>query len=128
MKDNIYTAIITHGNLSGCLKRVTEKLIVPVTEVAYFSNKELTLEEIESEIESERTRLKPAKTAFFIDLVGGSCWLLANKIKRNDPDILVIGGVNVPMLISYHMNLEKLNWEQLIDKVIEDGKKGIVAR
>lgn len=128
MKQNYYTAIITHGNLAGCLKRVTEKLIVPSTEVAYYSNKDLSLDEIEKEIQNVRAESKPEKSVFFVDLVGGSCWLLANRIKRNATDMVVIGGVNVPMLISYHMNIDTLNWNQLIEKIVEDGKKGILAR
>jgi len=128
MKNKYFTAIITHGDLAGCLKRVTEKLITPATKVFYYSNKESSLEDIEKEIQSLRTELKSEKSIFFVDLVGGSCWLLANRIKKNSPDINVIGGVNIPMLVSYHMNLESLEWDRLLEKITEDGKKGILAR
>jgi mannose/fructose-specific phosphotransferase system component IIA len=53
---------------------------------------------------------------------------LANRIKRNSKDIAVIGGVNLPMLVSYHINYNRLHWNDLLDKVVLDSNKGIVKR
>jgi len=129
MSKRIYfTAIITHGDLSKSLDQVTNHLIVSSTKIYNFSNKKLTLEQIENEIAKERERLQPEKSVLFVDLVGGSCWILANRIKQNSPDIAVIGGVNMPMLISYHLNYNRLGWNELLDKIVSDANKGIVKR
>jgi mannose/fructose-specific phosphotransferase system component IIA len=127
-KKNYFTAIITHGDLAKCMEDVSKHLIVSSTKIFYYSNKKLTLEEIENEIAKEREHYQPEKTVFFVDLVGGSCWILANRIKQNSPDIAVIGGVNMPMLVSYHLNYNRLAWNALLDKIISDAKKGIVKR
>jgi mannose/fructose-specific phosphotransferase system component IIA len=128
MSKNYFTAIITHGDLAESLQQVTKQLIVSATKVFYYSNKKLSLEEIEKEIEKKREGLKPEKTVFFVDLVGGSCWILANRIKKNSSDIAVLGGVNLPMLISYHLNYNRLKWNELMEKIVSDGNKGIVKR
>lgn len=128
MNNNYFSAIITHGNLAGCLKRVTNHLIVPSTQFFFYSNKHLTLEEIEHKIEDKRKKIKPEKTIFFIDLVGGSCWLLANRIKKASTDIAVIGGVNVPMLVSYQIHYNQMGWNDLLGKIVDDAKKGIITR
>ena len=46
-------------------------------------------------------------------------------IAKAHPEIITIGGVNLPMVISLIINHEKLEIEQLTDKIIEDSKKGI---
>ena len=65
MSRNYYTAIITHGDLAKSFEQATKNLIVSATKVFYYSNKKLSLEEIEKEIEEERARLKPVKSVFF---------------------------------------------------------------
>jgi len=127
-KKNYFTAIITHGDLAKSMEDVTKHLIVSSTKIFYYSNKKLTLEQIEGEIAEERERLQPEKSVLFVDLVGGSCWILANRIKHNSPDIVVIGGVNMPMLVSYHLNYNRLEWNTLLDKIVSDANKGIVKR
>lgn len=128
MSKNYYTAIITHGDLAKSMEQITKHLIVSATEVFYYSNKELTLEDIEKEIEIDRERIQPEKSVFFVDFVGGSCWILANRIKKNSSDIAILGGVNMPMLVSYHLNYNRLEWNTLLDKIVSDGNKGIVKR
>lgn len=128
MSKNYYTAIITHGDLARSMEQITKHLIVSATQVFYYSNQKYTLDEIEKEIDIEIKRIQPEKSVFFVDLVGGSCWILANRIKKNSDDIAVLGGVNMPMLVSYHLNYNRLEWHALLDKIISDGNKGIVKR
>lgn len=128
MSKNYFTAIITHGDLAENLEQVTKQLIVPATDIYYYSNKEHAIEEIEQQIEKKRNRIQPEKSIFFVDLVGGSCWILANRIKKNSKETAVLGGVNMPMLISYHINYNRLEWNALLEKIVSDGKKGIIKR
>lgn len=86
------------------------------------------LEEIEEAITRQIETEKPEKVAIFVDLVGGSCWISANRIKHGNKDIAVIGGVNVPMLVSYFINYERLQWQDLLNKITEDARKGILCR
>ena len=60
-----------------------------------------------------------------MDLIGGSCWSLANMIAREHPEIKIIGGVNLPMVISLIINHKKFEIDRLTEKIIEDSKKGI---
>ncbi len=63
-KKNYFTAIITHGDLAKSMEQITKHLIVSSTQIHYYSNKKLSMEEIEKEIEKEREHLKPEKTIF----------------------------------------------------------------
>ena len=128
MSKNYLSFIITHGSLACCIRDVAEKLIVPATELLCYSNTEWTLEKIESDIQSLIEERKPDKILIFTDLVGGSCWVSANRVKKTDQNIAVIGGVNVPMLVSYFINYERLDWTELLEKISADAIKGVVVR
>ncbi len=128
MSRNYLTLIITHGNLARCLRDITEKLVAKTVKTLIYSNQQYALEEIEKEINDTIEAEKPDKTVIFTDLAGGSCWITANKIKRNNPDIVVVGGVNIPMLVSFNVNAEQLEWDDLMDKMIKDAEKGIMLR
>ncbi len=120
--------VITHGELACSLAQVSEKLTVPPIPLQCYSNKTRTSEDIVFEIQKRIEDEKPEKTIIFVDLIGGSCWIMGNRIKRDNPDISVIAGVNVPMLISFYINFSRMNWSDLLQKIVEDAKKGIVIR
>lgn len=128
MSKRYLSFVVTHGSLACCIRDVAEKLIVPATELHCYSNRDWALEKIESDIRALIEKHNPDKVLIFTDLVGGSCWVLANRIKKADQNIAIIGGVNVPMLISYFVNFERLEWPDLLDKVSADAIKGVVVR
>ncbi|HID39956.1 MAG TPA: hypothetical protein EYP36_10650, partial [Calditrichaeota bacterium] len=97
-------------------------------EVKSYSNLELSLEEIEKQIREDIEKQKPEKIIIFVDLAGGSsCWFLAHRLKKGNEDVTVVAGVNVPLIVSYQMYIERLEWKDLIEKIVEDGKKGIIT-
>ncbi|HHJ53489.1 MAG TPA: hypothetical protein ENJ89_09870 [Caldithrix abyssi] len=128
MNQKALTCLITHGSLACCLKNVAEKLITPATDIYCFSNQEIALDEIQHAVEDLIAEQKPEKLILFVDLKGGSCWLLANRIKKQFGRVWIVAGVNVPMLVSYHMNYDRLPWPELIEKIVADGKKGIAEQ
>lgn len=128
MSKNYLSFVITHGALACSFKDVVEKLIIPATSLICYSNKKWTLEKIEIDIQTLIDEQKPDKVVIFTDLMGGSCWISANRIKKTDQNITVIGGVNVPMLVSYFINYERLEWPELIEKISADAIKGVVVR
>ena len=46
-------------------------------------------------------------------------------ILKEHPEIIIIGGVNLPMILSLIINYGNLPAERLVNKIIEDSKKGI---
>ena len=125
---NYLSCIITHGSLASSLKAVAGKLVSIPTELFCYSNQESSLDVIEESIHTLIAEKKPDKILLFVDLMGGSCWISANRIKRQDENITVISGVSVPMLISYFINYERLQWNELIEKIKADALKGVVVK
>ncbi|NOX87399.1 MAG: hypothetical protein GXO77_00095 [Calditrichaeota bacterium] len=128
MKCKFLTFLITHGNLASSLANVSEKLIMPTTKLYCYSNQRWSSEEIEKDIIQKIKEEQAEKVIIFVDLVGGSCWIIGNRIKHINPESAVIGGVNVPMLVSFFVNCNRLDWNELLEKIITDAQKGIVLR
>jgi mannose/fructose/sorbose-specific phosphotransferase system IIA component len=128
MKNDIpQVFIVAHGDLASVLLETVETIAGKQDNVNAFSNKEDSLpvlaEKIKQKIEESQTK----NIIIFIDLVGGSCWNLANMIRKQYKDAAVIGGVNVPMLISCFMNISEMPFTELVKKVTKDGNRGIYS-
>lgn len=117
--------ILSHEELASSLKNTVDKITGPQHNIFPYSNKIDSLPIILEKVEEQIKQLNSEMIFVFVDLVGGSCWSLANMIFRNHPEVIVIGGVNLPMIISLIINYESLSAEKLIDKILEDSKKGI---
>ena len=123
---NSFTAfILAHEDLAFALKNTVEKITGSQQNIFPYSNKIESLPIIVEKINNQIAELNSEIIFVFVDLVGGSCWSLANMVHKKYPDIIVIGGVNLPMLLSLIVNYENLDSKELIDKIIEDSKKGI---
>ncbi len=128
MSETIFTAIVTHGELACALSNVAQNLTGADLPLHCYSTKILTSEEIIERLEKEIQNVQPTKVLLFVDLIGGGCWIIANKIKKNNENIKVIAGVNVPMIISFLINYRRLSWSELLEKITADAQKGIVVR
>ena len=119
--------IIAHGDLARVLLQTTEKIVGKQSNVNTFSNKTDSLPVLAEKIKQRLDKINTVNVIFFIDLMGGSCWTLANLIRKQYKDIVIITGVNVPMLISYFTNLQQMSFTDLVNKVIKDGNRGIYS-
>jgi len=120
--------IISHGDLAFELKKVSEKLTATSIELFPFSNSKLSLEEIENLIIEKIDESNADYSYIFVDLMGGSCWIAANRVKRQRPDSVILSGVNLALLLSFQINQPKMAIDDLIVKITEDAKKGIASR
>ena len=50
------------------------------------------------------------------------------RVKKNNSDAVIITGINIPVLVSFVNNYERMPWNELLDKIISDGKKGILIK
>ncbi len=117
--------IITHDDLAEVLLRTTGHFAETGNNIRCFSNQK---EEIEAIVQHSVSFIREcaADTVFiFTDLVGGSCWQAGLRIRREIPGAVVIGGVNLPMLISFVAYRSKMESNALKNKIIEDAQKAI---
>lgn len=124
MKD-YFCLIISHGDLASELYNVTQKLLPIDIPVHLYSNKKESIENIVDDADKKIKESNPEKILIFVDLVGGSCWHAAMGLKRIHDNVAIIGGVNIPVLVSFATNMEHLSWSGLLDKLQADAVKAI---
>ena len=118
--------ILAHENCSSALKKTLEKITGKQNDIYPYSNKTDTLPCLCKDIKGKILSLKKDNYIIFVDLKGGSCWTLANMLKKDLPELDIVSGVNIPMLVSYAVNRNKYSRTELIKKIKEDGCRGIV--
>jgi mannose/fructose-specific phosphotransferase system component IIA len=111
--------------MATCLQQAVEKILGKQENLFPYTNLEDSLAVLLKKINENIVNTEPQHIVCFVDLAGGSCWNLANMVQKQHSHVVVIAGVNMPMLISYFSNLNQLSFNELIEKTINDGRRGI---
>src|SRR4030066_1463302 len=118
--------ILTHGEFGAGLKNALEGMMGKQKGLVVLTNSGLSKEKLKESLDAAIGHKEFGEGVFiFVDMPGSSCWLTAKSIKENNKKIAIITGVNMPMLVTFFSNRDRLSFEKLIDKVKETGQKGI---
>ena len=126
MKNTIATFIFTHEQVAICFKKALEKILGRQDHLYPYTNLVDALPVLVQKINADINNLHPDYIVCFVDLAGGSCWNLAKMLNKEQKNVTIISGVNMPMLISFFTNLNEMPFEELIKKVLIDGNRGIL--
>jgi len=127
MNSTPLTFIVAHEDLARSLFAAVECILGKQQNVYTFTNKIDSLPVLTAKMVTLIEKQPELQVVCFTDLMGGSCWTLANMIHQKYPGMAVISGVNLPMLISYFNNCTDLPPVQLVEKTTNDGGRGIIA-
>ena len=119
--------ILSHGSLGNCLKNTVEQMMGKQPGMVVISNRGKDVESLLSKLEGLFSKRKSKEVFLFVDLYGGSCWQVAKRFGSKRGDVVLITGVNLPMLVQFFSKRDKLNKFELLEKVVESGKGGIVT-
>ncbi len=98
MSELAYGIVVAHGALAAALVGEAERISGELGVLAAVSNSECGPEDIERRV-TEATGQGPA--VIFVDMPCGSCFFAAMRTARNRPDVRVVTGVNLPMLLDF---------------------------
>ncbi len=88
-----------------------------------LSNRERSPEDLAALIAGH---LEGGPAVLFTDLQSGSCGFAARRLTRERPDLAVVCGVNLPMLVDFVMNRE-MEAGDLVARLVDKGRGAIVA-
>ena len=125
MKTEILTFIISHGDIAESLIQGVHNILGAQEDVYTFSNQDDSLPVLADKIQTVINDNGNKYIVCFSDLKGGSCWTLANMIQKNNKNMTIMSGVNLPMLITYFNNKSSMDIADLMDKTANDGCRGI---
>lgn len=115
--------LLAHGSMAegvvDAVRQITgiEDALVPL------SNRGLSAAGLADEV---RKRVGPGITVLFTDLQSGSCSFAAQRLARDLPDIIIITGVNLPMLLDFVMN-RTLPPDELVPRLLEKGRAALAC-
>ena len=93
--------ILTHGDLGQALLNTTEKIIGPLEGIKVISNELTSLKDLVTNLDSVVRNWEDNEILIMADFFGVSCWHAAQVIKRNRPNIALLSGVNLPMMLAF---------------------------
>lgn len=118
--------LLTHGEFGAGIKNALEGMLGEQKGLVVLSNSGLSKEKLIESLQNAIGNDEFKEGVFvFVDMPGSSCWLTAKSLRENNQKIAIITGVNLPMLVTFFGNRNRLSFEKLIDKVKETGQKGI---
>ena len=121
----ILALLVTHGNLASGLKDAVEQMLGEQEGFLTLSNSGLAGKDLIEKINRILEEQKHPSTVLFTDIYGGSCWRSSRFVASQNPKVALVTGVNLPMLLTFFTNRNKLDFDQLLAKVVQMGEEGI---
>jgi len=121
----ILALLVTHGNLASGLKDAVEQMLGQQEGFLTLSNSGLAGKDLVDRISQILEKQNHPSTILFTDIYGGSCWRSSRFVASQNSKVALITGVNLPMLLTFFTNRHKLEFDQLLTKVVQTGEEGI---
>ncbi|WEV43251.1 PTS sugar transporter subunit IIA [Lactobacillus sp. ESL0684] len=117
--------ICTHGNSAKELLQSAEMICGTQKDcqTVKFEMGE-SLDQLQNDLKAKLDSLQ-GPVLCLTDLKGGTPFNTLVKLIKDYPDMEIVTGVNIPMLLQLFINREQMPLEKLLDSVIEAGQTGI---
>ncbi len=117
--------IIGHGDFAQAMLSTAERIVGKQELIETISNTGLSCESLDNKVKESIDRNKNYETIVFVDLPGGSCTISCFNLLKDNKNIKVICGVNLPMLLEFIMLRDKYSADRLIAVLIKKGQDNI---
>ncbi|MEQ1834465.1 MAG: hypothetical protein ABL977_15575 [Candidatus Eisenbacteria bacterium] len=116
--------IVTHADLSQALVRAAEKVVGAIDDVVLLSNEGLSRADLEAAIET-RVQDWAHGGLLLTDFWGGSCHTCGASAARRHGELVIVTGINLPLLLDYLHNRDKLGVGELAERLQQKGRDSI---
>ncbi len=124
MSATVPALLVMHADLSAALLRAAAKVYGPVEGLETLSNEGLSKDALEEEIE-RRVSAWPDGGLVFTDFFGGSCHLCGARAAHEHRDVVVVSGLNLPILLDYLHNRDDYPVRDLAERLRQKGQESI---
>lgn len=116
--------LVMHADLAAALLHAAGKVYGDIEGVHVLSNEGLDKQQIEARIAVEVAGWREGGL-LLTDFWGGSCHTCALSAARGNGRILLLTGVNLPMLLDYLHNRDRFGVEELAERMLQRGRDNI---
>lgn len=119
--------LVMHSELASALIKAAAAVYGPVEDVPVLSNSGLSREALEARIVEEVAGWAHGGLVL-TDFWGGSCHTCGLKATRGRGEVLLLTGVNLPLLLDYLHNRDKYPPAELAERLQLKGRESIRAQ
>ena len=116
--------LVMHADLASALLRAAEKVYGAIQGVRVLSNEGLSREALEEVIERE-VEGWTSGGLMLTDFWGGSCHTCGMAATRRHGEVIIVTGVNLPVLLDYLHNRDRFEPAELADRLQKKGQDSI---
>ena len=116
--------LVMHSDLADALLRAAAKVYGPVDGVDVLSNEGLSRDDLEQAI-ARRFQDWQEGGLVLTDFWGGSCHICGVAAARGHGDVVVVTGINLPVLLDYLHNRGEYGPLALADRLMRKGRDSI---
>ena len=116
--------IVTHADLAQALVHAAERVVGPVEDVTLLSNEGLSRRDLEDAIES-RVEGWAHGGLLLTDFWGGSCHTCGASAVRRHGEVVIVTGINLPLLLDYLHNRDRYPAGELAERLQQKGRDSI---
>lgn len=117
--------IVTHGRLAEELVETAKRVYGDFSGCHAVTNEGKSPPALHEEINSIVRSLEGERCVVFVDFLGGSCCHACTRLKIERPDVPVVAGVNLPMLLAFLNKRDTVPFEHLPGEIIDRGLDSI---
>jgi PTS system mannose-specific IIA component len=118
--------IVSHGSFGNELLKSSEMIIGKIQNVECISfNVGDKYIDLCKKVEESINRVGNNDLIVFTDMYGGSTFNAVDKLMKNN-NFYHISGVNLPLFMDIAINKDSYSMDEMIEKIIKNGKKSIV--
>lgn len=118
--------LITHGDLGRSLLDGARRIYAVDAPIEIVSNDDFGLEALAAHLDAWLTRDDDA-ALMMVDVGGGSCGVAARLAAADRPRTWVMGGANLPMVLTYLSHHGQLAPEDLVAKLLDRAHNAIAV-
>jgi mannose/fructose-specific phosphotransferase system component IIA len=122
--ESVPALLVMHADLATALLHAAEAVYGPIDGVQVLSNEGLSRAQIEARIAEDVVNWTKGGLVL-TDFWGGSCHTCALAAARGNGSIVLMTGVNLPMLLDYLHNREHFDVEALAERMLQRGRDNI---
>ncbi|MCX6843290.1 MAG: hypothetical protein NTX53_13520 [candidate division WOR-3 bacterium] len=121
----VYAIVIGQGDLPRSLLESARAIVPDIEGVVALSNLDCPIMGLGARLEQTISSLPEGDVVVFADMFGTSCANAGREIKRKHPNVVVLCGTNLSMLVRFLYHRRKKPLAELIPFLLETGRTAV---
>ena len=117
--------IVTHGPLAEALRAAAAQVVGDVRALEAVSNQGCSLETMATQVRAAIERLGTAGCIVFVDSRGSSCATSSLGALQDLPQVRIISGVNLPMLVDFLLRRDDYDLDGMVERLLQRGRSSV---